>query len=321
MCNFVIMNKIRELKIGNLKLKNPLFLAPMVDVTDLAYRILCRRTGAAIGYTEMLQAEALIHGGVAIKKKVMTNNLDKPVGIQITGRRIDDFEKIMPKLRKFDLVDLNCGCPSHLTVVHGSGSYLLKTPEKIAKVIKMYKDNNLTVTSKIRLGFNKNNVLKISKQIERAGADALTVHARLATDKRNIPADWKWFSKIKDKLGIPIIGNGDVTTPQKAEELLEVCDGVMIARAAIGNPLIFENTLHYLKTGKEKEFDYKKNLKLYLEYLKLLKKYDLVKMSNVKYIGGKFLSGFPNAAEKRFEFMKLKDIKEIEKFVKGLIQN
>ena len=243
------------MKIGNVKLENPLFLAPMVDVTDLAYRILCRKKGAAICYTEMLQAEAIKNGGIAIEKKMLTNSFDKPLGIQITGRRLSDFEKIIPNLRKYDLVDLNCGCPGHLTVVHGSGSYLMKDPKKLASIIKLLKDNSLTATAKIRLGFHKNNVVEVAKKIEKAGADALTVHARLANQKREVPADWKWFKKIKDKIGIPLIGNGDVNSPEKAEELLEICDGVMIARAAIGNPLIFENTLHYLKTHKLKEFD------------------------------------------------------------------
>lgn len=310
---------MKKLKIGNVKLENPLFLAPMVDVSNLAYRLLCRKYGAAICYTEMLQAEGLIHGGARMKSKTLTNKEDKPLGIQITGRRISDFKKIIPKLYSYELVDLNCGCPGHLTVVHGSGSYLMKSPEKIASIIKLLKDNSLTTTAKIRLGFNKNNVIEVVKKIEKAGADCVTVHARLASQKRGVPADWKWFSKIKKKIGIPLIGNGDVFAPKDAEKLLEVCDGVMIARAAIGNPMIFENILHYLKTGKEKKFDYKKNLKIYLEYIKLAKKYDLLNTSNLKYIGGKFLRGFQKAPEKRNEFMKLKNYKDIRIFVRKLI--
>ncbi len=310
---------MKKMSIGNLKLKNPLFLAPMIDVTDLAYRILCRRAGAAIAYTEMLQVEYLIHGGPRINAKTMSNAEDKPLGIQITGRRISDFKKIIPKLYDYDLVDLNCGCPGNLTVVHGSGSYLMKDPDKIASIIKLLKDNSLTMTAKIRLGFKKNNVLEMAKKIEKAGADALTVHARLGNEGRDVSADWSWFSKIKDKIGIPLIGNGDVDSPKKAEELLEITDGVMIGRAAIGNPLIFENILNYMKNGKEKEFNYKKNLNLYLDYLKLSKKYDLLKMTNVKYIGGKFLRGFEGAPEKRNEFMKLKSFDGVEKFVKGLL--
>lgn len=312
---------LRKLVIGRIKLKNPLLLAPMVDVTDLAYRLICRRAGASIGYTEMLQSEALINARdkKVLKSKMISNSDDKPLGIQITGRRISDFGEIIPVLRNYDLVDLNCGCPGHLTVDHGSGSYLMKSPEKIAKIISLLKDNGLNVTAKIRLGFNKNNVMELAKKIERAGADALTVHARLASDGRGIPADWKWFSKVKEKIGIPLIGNGDVFKPEDAEKVLEVCDGVMIARGAIGNPLIFKQTLDYLKAGKYGEIDFKENLKLYLEYLRLSKKYDLLKMSNVKYVGGKFLRGFEDAPKIRNEFMRLRSFSEIKSFVEGLV--
>lgn len=312
---------MKNLSIGNLRLKNPLLLAPMVDVTDLSYRLICRRAGASMAYTEMLQAEALIHADKAIKFKTLTNPQDKPLGVQITGRKVSDFEKIIPKLKKYDLVDLNCGCPGHLTIGHGSGSYLLKSPEKIYSIIKLLKDNGLTTTAKIRLGFNKNNVFELAKKIESAGADALTIHARLANENRGTKADWKWFSKIKNRIGIPLIGNGDVFKPEDAKNILQEynCDGVMIARGAIGNPLIFKQTLDYLKTGKYKETNSKENLKLYLEYLKLSKKYNLLKMSKAKYIGGKFLRGFPDAPKIRNDFMKLKNFDGIEKFVKGLI--
>ena len=314
---------MKQLKIGNLKIKNPLFLAPMLDVTDLAYRLICRRAGCAMAYTEMIQAEAIIHGkeNKSLKFKTLTNSKDKPLGIQITGKKVSDFEKIIPELRKYDLVDLNCGCPGELTIDNKSGSYLMKSPEKIYSIIKFLKDNNLTVTAKIRLGFNKNVVVELAKKIESAGADALTVHGRLAHQTGGTKADWSWFPKIKNNLGIPLIGNGDVFKPKDAEKILENCDGVMIGRGAIGNPLIFRQTLDYLKTGKYNgaEGNYKENLKLYTEYIKLSRKYNLLKMSKAKYIGGKFLRGFENAPKTRDDFMKLKSFEGIEGFVKKKI--
>jgi tRNA-dihydrouridine synthase len=141
----------------------------------------------------------------------------------------------------------------------------------------------------------------------------------LASQGRSDKADWSWFSKVKSEIGIPLIGNGDVFSPLDAEKILEVCDGVMIARGAIGNPLIFKQTLDYLKTGKFKEINFKKNLKLYLDYIKLAEKYGLLKMANVKYIGGKFLRGFDGAPEKRNAFMNLKSYSEIEHFIKTLL--
>lgn len=310
---------MKSLSIGNLKLKNSLLLAPMVDVTNLAFRILCRRAGCSMAYTQMLQVEGLYRGEKSIKLNTLTNSKDKPLGIQITGKRVSDFKKVIPLLRKYELVDLNCGCPGHLTLDNSSGAYLLRNPDKIALIIKLLKDNGLNVSAKIRLGFKHNNVLEISKKIEKAGADAITLHPRLANQSYGVKADWTWFSKVKKKIGIPLIGNGDVDSPKKAKEILEICDGLMIARAAIGNPLIFKEILYYLKTGKEKKFDYRKNLNLYLEYLDLSKKYGLLKMNSVKYIGGKFLRGFKGAPETRDNFMKLKSFSEIEKFIKKLL--
>jgi nifR3 family TIM-barrel protein len=312
---------MKKLKINNLEFDNPLFLAPMVDVTDLPYRLICRRSGCSMAYTEMLQVEALnlAKNNKSLKLKTLTNKNDKPLGIQITGRRISDFGKIIPELRKYDLVDLNCGCPGSLTIDHGSGSYLMKSPPKIYKIIKLLKDNGLTVTAKIRLGFNRNNVLELAEKIDSAGADALTLHPRLASQGRGIPADWSWFSKVKEKIGIPLIGNGDVFKPEDAKKILEVCDGVMIARGAIGNPLIFNQTLNYIRTGKYDENNYNENLKLYREYLKLAKKYDLLKMSKVKYIGGKFLRGFEGAPQIRNDFMNLRSFDEVEGFVGGIV--
>ncbi len=312
---------VKGLRIGRIKLENPLFLAPMVDVTDLAFRLICRKSGASIAYTEMLQAEALKNASneKALKLKMLTNSKDKPLGIQVTGRKVSHFEDIVPELKKYDLVDLNCGCPGHLTIDHGSGSYLMKSPDKIAKIIRLLRDNGLTVTAKIRLGFSKNNVLDLAKKIDGAGADALTLHPRLASQGRGVPADWSWFSKVKDQIGIPLIGNGDVFKPEDAGKILEVCDGVMIARGAIGNPLIFKQTLDYLRKGRYKENNYKDNLKLYVEYLKIAKKYDLLKMSKAKYIGGKFLRGFDGAPEKRNKFMGLKSFDSVESFVNELI--
>jgi nifR3 family TIM-barrel protein len=295
----------------------------MIDVTDLAYRLICRDSGASIGYTEMLQVEALkafaLKKEKALKLKMLTNPKDKPLGIQITGRKVLDFGEVIPELRKYDLVDLNCGCPGHLTIDHGSGSYLMKSPNKIGKIIKLLKDNDLNVTAKIRLGFNKNNVLELAKKIENSGADSLTLHARLASQGRGDKADWKWFEKVKNDIGIPLIGNGDVFKPEDAGKILEVCDGVMIARGAIGNPLIFNQILDYMRTGKYKENNYNANLRLYVEYLKLAKKYDLLKMSKVKYIGGKFLRGFKDAPKVRNDFMKLRSFEEVEGFVREMI--
>ena len=305
---------MKPLKIGNIKIKNPLFLAPMVDVTDLPYRLLCRKAGAAMAYTEMLYISQILHENKKTKQLMKTSKEDKPLGVQITGNSPEEFKKVIPFVKNYDLVDINCGCPSMKITGNKAGSYLLKHPEKISKMIKTLKKADLTVTAKVRLGFKKNNVLKVSKAIEKSGADALTIHARLAIHGSSIPADWSQIKKVKSQIGISLIGNGDIFTPQQTEKMLEIADGVMLARAAIGNPLIFKQILHYLKTKKELEIKPMQKIKQFQLYLKLAKRYKLLNMNRIKFLGSNFIRGFLNASKYRTQLMQLKSIDEIEEF-------
>ena len=309
---------MKQLKIGDIKLKNGLFLSPMVDVTDLVYRMLCRKAGAAMAYTEMLYIDAILHENEKTKKLMKTLKEDKPIGLQITGNSEKEFEKLIPYLKPFDLVDINCGCPSIKLVGNQAGSFLLNRPDKIGRMIEILKTSGKSVTAKVRLGFKENNVIEIAKKIEKAGADALTVHARLAIHGRSVPADWKWIKKVKENIGIPVIGNGDVFNGKQAAEMLDIADGVMIARGAIGDPLIFKRVLKYLRTGKEENIDYEKNVLLFDEYLKLVKKYDVIDIGRMKYIGTSFIRGFEGASKFRNDFMKLKTYEEIRKFMKNV---
>lgn len=314
--------KLSTLKIGKLKLKNPLILAPMVDVTDLPYRILCERAGAALTYTEMLYVDAILHDNVKTLNLMKRTKEEGFVGLQITGNGIEEFEKFVEskKWKDFDLIDLNCGCPSIRITGNEAGSFLLRNPEKIGEIVRVLKKTGKPVTVKIRLGFKKNNVMKVAREVERAGADALTVHGRLAIHGRDVPADWKEIARVKKELKIPVIGNGDIFSGEDARRMLEICDGVMIARGAIGDPGIFSRVLNYLEGGKELELDPHKNLELFLEYLRLEKKYygSEVDLGRVKYLGGKFLRGMKGAAALRAELMGFKSIDEIENFVAGL---
>lgn len=302
----------KNLKIGNVRLKNRLMLAPLVDVSDLPFRVVCRKSGAAMAYIEMLNISAILHENRHTKDLMRTSKLeDKPWGIQITGRSVKEFEQAVPHLEPYDIVDINCGCPSIRITDNGSGSFLLRNPEKIAGMVKTLKDAGVTTTAKIRLGFRQNNVLKVAKAIEKAGADAITVHARLAHHGSDVPADWKWVGKVKKSVGIPVIGNGDVRDGKSAEDMLEIADGAMIARAAIGDPLVFERILHYLNTGKEKPFDQKKNTRMFLEYLKLENRMGDPDIGKIKRVGSKFLRGFAGAAKARDEMMKKKSYEEV----------
>ena len=311
---------MKSLKIGNVRIKNRLFLSPMVDVTDLPYRLLCRKAGAGIAYTKMINIGAILHDNVKTKNMMKTCDEDSPLGIQITGRNVGEFEKVVSFVRKkeYDLVDINCGCPSTRIIGNESGAYLLRDPEKIGKMIRVLKKADLNVTAKIRLGFKKNEVVKISKEIERAGADALTIHARLANQKSNVLPDWEEIKKVKKNCGIPIIGNGGLIDGRTCDEMLDIADGAMVAGIAIGNPLIFRQILHYLKTGRELEVNWKQRLSEFDLYLRLCKKYDLIDLGRFKWLGSKFLTGFPGASEAREKLMKLKDYESVVDFVKNI---
>lgn len=309
---------MKPLKIGNIKLKNGLILAPMANITSLPYRILCRRAGASLAYTEMLHFNSIQHRNKKILELMKTSEEDRPIGIQVTGNSEKELLKSISSLKDYDLIDINCGCPSSKIVGNKAGSYLLSSPEKIAKMIKIIKDNGMIASAKIRLGFRTNNSLKVAKAIEKAGADAITIHARLAKDNYSKKADWSQIKKVRRAVGIAVIGNGDILKAEDAKKMLEIADGAMIARGAIGNPLIFRQALHYIKTGKNLKLTPKMRIKSFQDYIKLCEKYEFKDIGQIKHIGCHFITEFNKASSCRNKLMKMGDIEQIKTFIKSI---
>ncbi len=244
------------MKIGSANIKGKVVLAPMCSVTTLPYRILCRRYGAAAVWSEMVDADGFFYKKHRTPKTFMTVKEEHPVAAQLFGSNTENLVKAAKIILEdpVDIIDVNMGCPSFKLARKNAGAIMLKDTELIKDVVTSLSGSiDTPVTAKIRLGFDSaKDTIKIAKVIEKAGASAITVHARTMKDKYTGVADWNMIKKVKEAVGIPVIGNGDVRTPEDCKKMLEdtKCDLVMIGRAAIGNPFIFKRCNHYLETGE-----------------------------------------------------------------------
>lgn len=263
------------MQIDNIKFnKYPLFLAPMEDVTDPAFRLLCKGFGADMVYSEFISADALIRDIQRTKEKLTIHEEERPVVIQLYGREPEPIAEAAKRAEEAnpDIIDLNFGCPVKKVAGKGGGAGLLKDVPKLLEIVKaVVKAVNKPVTVKTRLGWDENSkiITTLAEQIQDCGAKALAIHGRTRSQMYTGEADWTLIGEVKanPKIKIPIIGNGDVTTPERAKECFETygVDAIMIGRGSIGQPWIFEDIKHYLETGEKIE---KKPFEFYLNILK-----------------------------------------------------
>ena len=244
-------------KIGNVRIENPFVLAPMAGVTDMPFRTLCKEQGAGLICMEMISAKAIsfhIKNTIALMK---IDPCEHPVSMQLFGSEPELMAEVAKSIedKDFDILDINMGCPVPKVVNNGEGSALLKNPELIVQIIKSVSSAiQKPVTVKVRIGFENApvDIVEIARRAEDAGAAAIAVHGRTRQQYYSGTADWDIIRQVKEAVSIPVIGNGDVDSPLKAEALLKQtgCDGVMIGRAVRGNPWIFREMNHYFQTGE-----------------------------------------------------------------------
>lgn len=244
-------------KIGNVQMENPFVLAPMAGVTDLPFRRLCKEQGAGLICMEMVSAKAISFHNKNTEALMEIDENEHPVSMQLFGSEPELMAEVAKSIeeRPFDILDINMGCPVPKVVNNGEGSALLKDPKRIREIVSAVSHAiKKPVTVKVRIGFEGYpvDITEIAKIIEDCGAAAIAVHGRTRQQYYSGTADWEAIRKVKETVGIPVIGNGDVNSPEKAEALLKEtgCDAVMIGRAVRGNPWIFREMNHYFKTGE-----------------------------------------------------------------------
>ena len=313
------------MKIGNTCLgERPLLLAPMEDVTDIGFRKLCKRYGAAMVYTEFVAADAIIRAIPSTLKKMVIDDTERPVGIQIYGKSVESRVEAARIVEQFkpDVIDLNFGCPVKKVAGKGAGSGLLKNIPLMLDITRdVVKAVKTPVTAKTRLGWDNDNLVitTLAEQLQDCGISALTIHGRTRAQMYTGEADWTLIGEVKrnPRIHIPIIGNGDITTPQQARTAFERygVDAVMVGRATFGQPWIFRDMHNYLIGNKEQPLSIDEKIDILEEQLKInverIDEYRGILHTRRHLAASPVFKNIPNFKQTRIALLRAETVKEV----------
>ena len=310
------------MRIGNVTLDNNIILAPMAGVTDLPFRLLCKEQGAGLLCMEMVSAKAIYYNNKNTESLMEIDERERPVSLQLFGSDADIMSEMAKKIEEkpFDILDINMGCPVPKVAGNGEGSALMKKPELVREIVsKVVKATCKPVTVKIRKGFDEScvNAVDIARIIEDCGAAAVAVHGRTREQYYSGRADWDIIRQVKEAVSIPVIGNGDVTGPESAKRMLEETgvDGIMIGRAARGNPWIFGQIKEYLETGtlpKKPELSEVREMMLRHAKMQQECKGEYTGIREMRKHVAWYTAGYPNSAKLRAKINEVETYQELE---------
>ena len=319
-------------KIGNVEINNKVVLAPMAGISNSSFRRIAKEMGCGLIVAEMVSDKAICYGSKKTIDMLYMTDFERPLSQQIFGSDKESFVKAAIYIEQNmhpDIIDINMGCPVPKVAVSAqAGSALLKNPDKVYEIVKAVVEAvHIPVTVKIRSGWDSNhiNAVEIAKICEKAGASAITVHARTRAQGYTGKADWNIIKKVKENVNIPVIGNGDIKSPIDAKKMLDEtkCDAIMIARGALGNPWIIKNTVHYLETGELLQEPTKQDkidmIKKHLNYLLEIKP-EKVALLEMRTEASYYLKGLKGAAPYKIKLFQTKTKEEflnvIDNFLK-----